>query len=139
MDHTVLTRDTAVQACLTMLKAANKQNEELRKAIIHLEKERKEMKKYIKSVDKLGDMVANIAIHMDLLERKWLQTSAAICVVSGATGVTEPNHRVLDLLRRMVNVDQPTTDSPPRSPAAPVADTRVGDLLCEECCCESEA
>ena len=50
MDHTVLTRDTAVQACLTMLKAANKQNEELRKAIIHLEKERKEMKKYVFTV-----------------------------------------------------------------------------------------
>ena len=78
-----LTRGTVVQACLVMLKAANKQNEELRA-------ERAEMVKYVKSVDGLGDKVVKLSDEMQEQRQNWILTASAICAVSSATGVTPP-------------------------------------------------
>lgn len=85
-----LTRGTVVQACLVMLVAANKQNEELRELVKELRAERAEMVKYVKSVDGLGDKVVKLSDEMQEQRQNWILTASAICAVSSATGVTPP-------------------------------------------------
>lgn len=124
-----LTRDTVVQACLLMLKSANAQNAELRATLKELRDERAELVKYVKSVDGLGDKVAQILDEVQEHKQNWILMAQAICAVSSATGVSSPLSSPLreDMQRTLDTAGVAATV--PACPPAPVNGAALGREL----------
>jgi hypothetical protein len=130
-------RDTVIQACFVMLQAANAQNNELRKTIAELRAERAEMVKYVKSVDGLGDKVAEIVNELKEKEDNWILLTQAILKVSAHVGLPSPLdmevtvHTVeaATVPAATVPAGTPASFAVPVSPPAPVDGAALGREL----------
>ena len=127
-----LTRDTVVQACLLMLKSANAQNAELRAMLKELRDERTELVKYVKSVDGLGDKVAQILVEVQEHKQNWILSAHAICAIGSATGVTSPLGTPIreDMQRTLDTAGVAATV--PACPPAPVNGAAIGRELYDQ-------